>query len=290
MTKIDSRPESSSRCEVAEAAAVQGGFASSHGSPDGEEEDVEVVVVDDDKPGECAESGPTRLPSSYRLGRSCVTEETLDRFVEDGLLSLDVRLGCRAPRQEEISAPEAYEAVIFRDFLTVGLRFPCERFVCEVLERFNLQIHQLTPNAFSCLGVFAMALKIIGSELEVNTFTKYYESRFREKVVMDRSSKTEWRVEFGSYNFVPQKSQGTVSIVPSYRNKWPGWIDHWFYVGVCTDEEDAVMIENGMPKASVVVLQMTLMGGVRLADCFVDGASDVSTSERFYHVMNADQS
>lgn len=43
-----------------------------------------------------------------------------------------------------------------------GLDFPLEGFVSEVLRRFEIQLHQLTPNAFACLSVFAMAMKMLG--------------------------------------------------------------------------------------------------------------------------------
>lgn len=92
-----------------------------------------------------AAEGCSRLPPSYRFGRSRVTEEVLDQFVVEGLFSSGVRQGCRAPGREEVPNPEPYEAVVFRDFCTTGLAFPCEAFFYEVLDRFNLQIHQLTP-------------------------------------------------------------------------------------------------------------------------------------------------
>lgn len=43
-----------------------------------------------------------------------------------------------------------YEAVVFWDFFVAGLQFPLEKFVGDVLEHFELQIHQLTPNALIC--------------------------------------------------------------------------------------------------------------------------------------------
>lgn len=238
-----------------------------------------MIDVDGDELGDFAESGPARLPSSYHLGRSQVTEDVLDGYVEEGLISSEVRLACRVPGHEEVPAPKAYEAIVFHDFLTAGLRFPCERFMCEVLERFNLQIHHLTPNAFSR---FAMALKMMGSEVEVNTFAKYYESQFHERVVIERPGQTEKRAEFGSYNFIPQKSQGTMSIIPSYLNKWPNWQDFWFYVRVCTDEEVTSAMENGLPKAGVLVSQLTPMEGIRLAMSFEGGRSDAFALEKFY--------
>lgn len=132
------------------------------------------------------------------------------------------------------------------------------------------------------MGVFAMALKMMGSEVEINTFAKYYENQFHEKVVIKHPGQTERRAEFGSYNFVPQKSQGTVSLILAYRNKWPNWQDYWFNVRVCTDEEVASAMENGLPKARVLVSQLTPMEGVRLAMSFEGRASNAFASEKFY--------
>ena len=55
-----------------------------------------------------------------------------------------------------------YEAVVFRDYFVAGLDFPSERFVNELLRRFEIQLHQLSPNAFTQLSVFAMAMKMLG--------------------------------------------------------------------------------------------------------------------------------
>ena len=91
----------------------------------------------------------------------------------------------------------------------------------EVLQRFNLQIHHLTPNAFAQLGVFAMALKMSRCALSVNTFTRYYETHLHKNMVRDKQTKTEMVAHYGSYNFVLKKTKGTVQIVPAYQNKWP---------------------------------------------------------------------
>jgi hypothetical protein len=52
----------------------------------------------------------------------------------------------RVPRAEEVPEPEG-ELVVFEAFFAAGLRLPAHRFVGEVLRRFNVQVHQLTPNA-----------------------------------------------------------------------------------------------------------------------------------------------
>jgi hypothetical protein len=75
---------------------------------------------------------------TYRIGRSCVTEADPDKYVERGLLKATLRGLCRAPGREEVPRPEPYEVVISHDFFEAGLRFPCEDFVGEVLQCFNL--------------------------------------------------------------------------------------------------------------------------------------------------------
>lgn len=110
-------------------------------------------------------------------------------------------------------------SLFFTIFFEAGLRFPYEDFVGEVLQRFNLQIHHLIPNAFAWLGVFAMALKMSGCALSVNTFACYYETHLHKKVVKDKRTKSKMVVHYESYNFVPKKTRGTVTIVLAYRNK-----------------------------------------------------------------------
>lgn len=94
----------------------------------------------------------------------------------DGLMDAETRALCRPPGTEVIPQPEPYKAVVFHAFFEAGLRFPIEDFLGEVLERFNIQIHQLTPNAIARLGVFAMAMKMMGCRLSIPAFLKFYES------------------------------------------------------------------------------------------------------------------
>ena len=42
-------------------------------------------------------------------------------------------------------APEENEVVIYRSFFKTGLRFPLSKFVVEVLKKFQVFLHQITP-------------------------------------------------------------------------------------------------------------------------------------------------
>jgi hypothetical protein len=59
----------------------------------------------------------------------------------------------RVPGTEEVPEPEG-ELVVFEAFFVAGLRLPAQQFVGEVLRRFNVQIHQLTPNAVVALSKY----------------------------------------------------------------------------------------------------------------------------------------
>lgn len=67
---------------------------------------------------------------------------------------------------------------------------------------------------------------------------------------------------YGSYNFMLKKTRGTVTIVPAYQNKWPRWTEYWFYYRVCSEEDVADVLENNLPKAHILVSEMTLWKGI----------------------------
>jgi hypothetical protein len=56
----------------------------------------------------------------------------------------------RVPGAEEVPEPEG-ELVVFEAFFIAGLRLPAHRFVSKFLQKFEDQVHQLTPNAVVAL-------------------------------------------------------------------------------------------------------------------------------------------
>jgi hypothetical protein len=78
----------------------------------------------------------------------------------------------RVPGTEEVPEPKG-ELVVFEAFFVAGLRLPTHRFVGEVLCRFNVQIHQLTPNAVVALSKYVWATTSYGGQPSVEVFMKY---------------------------------------------------------------------------------------------------------------------
>jgi hypothetical protein len=79
----------------------------------------------------------------------------------------------RVPGTEEVPEPEG-ELVVFEAFFAAGLCLPAHWFVGEVLRRFNVQVHQLTPNAMLALVKYVWATTWYGGQPSVEVFAKYY--------------------------------------------------------------------------------------------------------------------
>jgi hypothetical protein len=132
----------------------------------------------------------------------------------------------RVPGAEEIPEPEG-ELVVFEAFFTAGLRLPAHHFVAEVLQRYEVHIHQLTPNAVVDLAKYVWAVTSYGGQPSVEVFAKNCCLHWQKRKVVNKIA------QFGSCIFMPRTgktSAEVVELVPCARNKWGNWHDYWFYV------------------------------------------------------------
>jgi hypothetical protein len=81
----------------------------------------------------------------------------------------------RAPSDEQVPTPEANEVVVFRDFFTCGLRFPCDPILPSTLGKFFVKIHQLSPNSFLKLLKFFWIMKTFRCTFGADIFTRLFE-------------------------------------------------------------------------------------------------------------------
>jgi hypothetical protein len=65
----------------------------------------------------------------------------------------------RAGGENNVPLSEANEVVVFRSFMKVGLRFPLDKMLVEVLKTFEIYLHQLTPKVIVKVGVFIWAMR-----------------------------------------------------------------------------------------------------------------------------------
>jgi hypothetical protein len=132
----------------------------------------------------------------------------------------------RVPGAEEVPEPEG-ELVVFEAFFTAGLCLPAHRFMAEVLQRFEVQVHQLTPNAVVALVKYVWATSSNGGQPSVEVFAKHYCLHWQKRKIGHKIA------QFGSCTFTPRTEKTSIEVVelvPCARNKWGNWWDFWFYV------------------------------------------------------------
>jgi hypothetical protein len=94
----------------------------------------------------------------------------------------------------------------------------------EVLDNYEIYLHQLTPNAIIRLSIFIWALRSQGMDPNAEAFCRVHELHYQTKARADGLHEN-----FGCYNFTYHKD--TKAPVLSYRTKWPtGWKSEWFYI------------------------------------------------------------
>jgi hypothetical protein len=176
-----------------------------------------------------ADTPPAGALSEETLSNVAAEELRTDDTVEFGVSRMSLvrvqdmqQLGyfgggvARVPGAEEVPEPEG-ELVVFEAFFVAGLRLPAHRFVGEVLRRFNVQVHQLTPNAVVALAKYVWATTSYSGQPSVEVFAKHYCLHWQKRKIGNKIA------QFGSCTFTPKTgktSMEVVELVPCARNKW----------------------------------------------------------------------
>jgi hypothetical protein len=95
--------------------------------------------------------------------------------------------------------------------------------VVEVLRRYDVQIHQLTPNAVVALAKYVWAVTSYGGQPSVEVFAKNYCLHWQKRKIGSKIA------QFGSCTFTPRTGKTSVEdveLVPCARNKWGNWYDY----------------------------------------------------------------
>jgi hypothetical protein len=97
---------------------------------------------------------------------------------------------------EVIPEPKDDEVVVFKSFFRAGLRFPLYKMIGEVSKKFEIYLHQLTPNVIVRLSVYIWALQSQGKSANTEGFCRVHELHYQMKARADGLHKN-----FGCYNF-----------------------------------------------------------------------------------------
>lgn len=156
---------------------------------------------------------PTK-PSHVNFGKSTTKEGRIDVLNRLGYIdNMDwVRLG----GDDVVPNPRKDKVVIFRSFHRAGLKFPLHKTLVAMLKRFNIYLHQLTPNAIVRLRIIIWAVRSqgvgISDEALCEAFCQVHELHFQTKATGGLHN------NFGCYNFAYRR--GVMSPAPAYRSKW----------------------------------------------------------------------
>jgi hypothetical protein len=107
-----------------------------------------VAKLESDKESEEDDSilCPTK-PCHVEFGKSTAKAEDLVVMKKLGYFGENGNELIRFAGEEIIPELKEDEVVVFKSFFRVGLRFPLYEMVGEVLKKFEIYLHQLTPNA-----------------------------------------------------------------------------------------------------------------------------------------------
>jgi hypothetical protein len=100
-------------------------------------------------------------PSHLNFGKSTISEADMTMMTKLGYFREIEKWLVRFGGEETIPKPEDDEVVVFKSFFKAGLRFPLHGMIAEVLEKFGIYFHQLTPNTIVRLSVYIWALIIL---------------------------------------------------------------------------------------------------------------------------------
>jgi hypothetical protein len=119
--------------------------------------DIEEDVADEEE--EDYSTLIASKPSHLDFGKSTVSEADMPMMVKLGYFGEAEKKLIRFGGEETTPTLEKDEVVVFRSFFRAGLRFPLNEMIGEVLDNYEIYLHQLTPNAIIRLSVFIWALR-----------------------------------------------------------------------------------------------------------------------------------
>jgi hypothetical protein len=158
--------------------------------------------------------------------KSTVSEADVPMMMKLGYFGEAEKKLIRFAGEESTPEPKNDDVGVFKSFFRAGLWFPLNKMIGEVLDNYEIYLHQLTPNAIVRLSVFIWSLRSQGMDPNAKALCRVHELHYQTKAREDKLHEN-----FGCYNFAYRKDMK--ALVLSYRTKWPtGWKSEWFYIKV----------------------------------------------------------
>jgi hypothetical protein len=181
-----------SRLVVTEGAVDEGAEA--------EQADIEEEEENADEKGENFSILIPSKPSHLDFEKSTVSEADMPMMMKLGYFGEAEKKLIRFAGEETTPTPKDDEVVVFKSFFRAGLRFPLNEMIGELLDNYEIFLHQLTPNAIVRLSIFIWALRSQGMDPNAEAFCRVHELHYQTKAKEDRLHEN-----FGCYNFAYRK-------------------------------------------------------------------------------------
>jgi hypothetical protein len=198
--------------------------ATNEGAPATEAEQADIEEDDVDEEEEYYNTLMPAKPSHLDFEKSTVSEADVPMMMKLGYFGETEKKLLRFASEETTPEHKNDEVVVFKSFFKARLQFPLHEMSGEVLNNYEIYLHQLTPNAIVRLSIFIWALRTQGMDPNAEAFYRVNELHYQTKAREDGLHEN-----FGCYNFAYR--QDMKAPVLSYRTKWPtGWKSEWFYI------------------------------------------------------------
>jgi hypothetical protein len=130
------------------------------GAPAAEtEQDVEEEIADEEEEEEDYSILISSKPSHLNFEKSTVSEADMPMMVKLGYFGEAEKKLIHFAGEETTPTPKDDEVVVFKSFFRAGLWFPLNEIIGEILDNYEIFLHQLTPNAIVRLSIFIWALR-----------------------------------------------------------------------------------------------------------------------------------
>jgi hypothetical protein len=176
------------------------GAAAGGSGGEGQGSEERTISVRPSDAGSYSHGGDSRVKSShlwsFYFGPSTVIVSRIYGMIDSGYFADGMG---REAGEETMSEPHADEAVLLEEFFSIGLRMPLHPVVAAILLKYQIQIHQLTPNAMVQLSKYIWAVTSFGGIPSAEGFTKRYELHYQlRKMDVDGA---ELYGQYGCINF-----------------------------------------------------------------------------------------
>jgi hypothetical protein len=163
------------------------------------EQDVTEVESDNESEDDDSILCPTK-PSHVEFGRSIVKAKDLILTKKLGYFGENDDGLVHFVGEETILEPKEDDVVVFKSFIRAALRFPLYEMISEVLKKFEIYLHQLTPNAIIRLSLYIWTLQSQGKSANAEGFCQVHKLHYQTKARADGLHKN-----IGCYNFAYRK-------------------------------------------------------------------------------------